>query len=247
LRSARGQRVLLTAVPLAACGIRIDKRLSMPLRCQPRCRGRGSGPACRRGGSRRRGRTRVQWAGLRPSRGLRTPARMGPMTWSRRASRAAIVRAAVGGTRYRRDVPGLAMRWCRGACAGRRRVGYANSDVGFELGFRGSRGSVWLAPCRPACGGHPRCYRNSPTHAVPLHPSARAARPRRRRQRPVRAVPASNWTPDGSILPGCRQPRRRLGHPAGPQLAAGAGRAGTTAVLPLSATMTRSSPAASMT
>ena len=37
--------------------------------------------------------------GLRPIRGLRTAARIGAMTWSRRVSRAAMVRAASDGTR----------------------------------------------------------------------------------------------------------------------------------------------------
>ena len=43
--------------------------------------------------------TREPYAGLRPIFGLRTPARIGAMTWSRRVSRAAMVRAAGGGTR----------------------------------------------------------------------------------------------------------------------------------------------------
>jgi hypothetical protein len=42
--------------------------------------------------------TGVQVAGLRPCLGLRTPARIGEMTSSRRASRAAMVRAASPGT-----------------------------------------------------------------------------------------------------------------------------------------------------
>jgi hypothetical protein len=44
----------------------------------------------------------VQCAGLRPRRALRTPARIGAMTWSRRASSAAMVRAASGGVWNRR-------------------------------------------------------------------------------------------------------------------------------------------------
>ena len=42
--------------------------------------------------------TAEPYAGLRPIFGLRTPARIGAMTWSRRVSRAAMVRAAGGGT-----------------------------------------------------------------------------------------------------------------------------------------------------
>jgi hypothetical protein len=44
----------------------------------------------------------VQCAGLRPRRALRTPAKIGAMTWSRRASSAAMVRAASGGVWNRR-------------------------------------------------------------------------------------------------------------------------------------------------
>jgi hypothetical protein len=48
----------------------------------------------------------VQIAGLRPVRGLRTPARIGAVTWSRRVSKALMVRAAGGGTWWRRVLPG---------------------------------------------------------------------------------------------------------------------------------------------
>ena len=42
-------------------------------------------------------------------------------------------------------------------------VGYANSHVGCELGFRGSVAWYGWRLCRPACGGHPGCYLDSPT------------------------------------------------------------------------------------
>jgi hypothetical protein len=42
-------------------------------------------------------------------------------------------------------------------------VGYANSHVGCELGFRGSVAWYGWRLWRPACGGHPGCYLDSPT------------------------------------------------------------------------------------
>jgi hypothetical protein len=53
---------------------------------------------------------RVQWVGLRPRRGTRTPARMGAITASRPTTRAVIVQMACGGAWSHRLRPGLTSR-----------------------------------------------------------------------------------------------------------------------------------------
>ncbi len=77
------------------------QRLSMPRRCWWSCQGPRRGPACRRARSRRLGRRRSTGRACGPV-GAADPARIGPLTWRRRASKAALDQAAlVGCTEYR--------------------------------------------------------------------------------------------------------------------------------------------------